>query len=82
MDAPSCTRVSKSVQRRRLIMSSNVVQIVCEFKCGNNGFDVAGMVGEWFFVGEMTRTLMMTGNNPRWRLPSGGCRQVTGQSCS
>ena len=74
MDAPSCTRVSKSVQRRRSIMSSNVVQIVLEFECGNSGFDVAGMVGEWFFVGEMTRTLLMTGDNPRWRLPSRGMR--------
>jgi hypothetical protein len=46
MDAPSCTRVSKSVQRRRLIMSSNVVQIVWESEDGDSGFDLAGMVGE------------------------------------
>ena len=70
MDAPSCTRVSKSVQRRRSIMSSNVVQIVLEFECGNSGFDVAGMLGEWFFVGEMTVMLLTTEKESRWRLPS------------
>jgi hypothetical protein len=64
MDAPSCTRVSKSVQRRRSIMSSNVVQIVWESE------DLAGMVGEWFFVGEMTVMLLMTEKKSRWRLPS------------